>query len=236
MAAIARSVPDVASGLQWGRNAPTLLLAALFSAVAGTGPVHAGTSAAAVGVRIILNPQNTPAPAPPADPVAGPVLPPAPPPVASNPPAPAPSTSAPPGSSAPAPMPGPPAAAPGTPAPAPGVAGPTPPVLPATPPGSQPVFLGGSTLCTSYSQGQNSTLVIRVACTTGQFVSIEPSPGQSFSGSFLDASRTRFGPNSVISGSAFPGGSLRNASGTLTAVTIQPAPGTTDLLEMLVSF
>lgn len=90
-------------------------------------------------------------------------------------------------------------------------------------------------ICTSQSSSSNAQATVRVVCSTGQFVSIEPMPGRPFAGSHGGAHRFSFGPGlalPTLAGSF----SLGLGAGTITAMRIVHTNGVDGPIEMLVSF
>jgi hypothetical protein len=86
---------------------------------------------------------------------------------------------------------------------------------------------------------QSTNAQVRVVCSTGQFVSIEPTPGAPFAGTHGGAYRYAFGPGessapALVGLSNF--GAARFGSGTVTAVRILNLIDSGGPLEMLVSF
>lgn len=133
------------------------------------------------------------------------------------------------------------AQAPGpAPAPAPGGGGAIPVLVPPVieAPSPAPV-LASSGICTSASQSQATNAQVQVVCSTGQFVSIEPSPGRPFGGTHGGAFRFTFGPGEepapALSTLAALG-TMGNNAATLTAVRMINLDDSGGPLEMLVSF
>lgn len=101
----------------------------------------------------------------------------------------------------------------------------TPPVAPVAP---------TSGICTSQSHSDATNATVRVLCSNGQFVSIEPAPGRPFAGTHGGAFRYQFGPghNVAIGDPA----AIHIGAGTVTALRIVSLHGSRAPLEMLVSF
>lgn len=91
-------------------------------------------------------------------------------------------------------------------------------------------------VCTSQTQSAATHAMVRVVCSTGQFVSIEPAPGQPFAGAHGGAYRFNFGPGLPLAASLDGASRLHIGAGTVTALRVVTMNGQTDPLEMLVSF
>lgn len=94
-------------------------------------------------------------------------------------------------------------------------------------------------ICTSETLSAATGAVVQVVCASGQFVSIEPRPGQPFGFTHGGAYRFHFGPGVSVAEPAAPGpGSLAfSGAGTVTAMRVQRAGGATDdPVEMLITF
>jgi hypothetical protein len=108
--------------------------------------------------------------------------------------------------------------------------------------GSTPPDAGGprqGAVCTSQTRGNVRTALIEVLCTVGPFVSIAPTPGQSFESTTDEPWRYDFGPRAPLLRAALSMGGNRTReidSGTLTALQVTNASGDGSALEMLVSF
>lgn len=113
----------------------------------------------------------------------------------------------------------------GPPSPAVAIAAPAPATLP---------LRGG--VCTSQSQSAATHATVRVVCSTGQFASIEPTPGQPFAGTHGGAYRFNFGPGLPLAAGLGSTSGLHIGAGTVTALRVVNLAGRTDPLEMLVSF
>ena len=92
-----------------------------------------------------------------------------------------------------------------------------------------PMLMVTSGICTSLTERYR----VQVVCSTGQFVSIEPSPGQVLEGAHGAAYRFAFGPDTTFL-TGFR--NFRARSGTVTALRLTRAADSKTSLEMLVSF
>lgn len=106
------------------------------------------------------------------------------------------------------------------------VAPPTSPIIAVTPPNG---------ICTSQSASNATQAVVRVVCSSGQFVSIESAPGRPFVGVHGGAFRFNFGPGLPAPALA-SNFNLGIGAGTVTALRIVHTGGSQSPLEMLVSF
>jgi hypothetical protein len=111
---------------------------------------------------------------------------------------------------------------------------PPPGVLPPTP-GPVQVSAPSTGICTSQSASSATQAVVRVVCSTGQFVSIESSPGRPFVGTHGGAYRFNFGPGLPTPALA-SNFNLNIGAGTVTALRIVHTNGSQAPIEMLVSF
>lgn len=145
-------------------------------------------------------------------------------------------------------MPDPLAPEPGSPAPAPPMPNPVQPVpetggapapVPFLPAGSAPPPMGSAVppngICTSGAGASARGALVRVVCSTGQFVSIDALPGQAFAPVHGGAWRFAFGPGLPRPGLAGQLGP-NLGTGTVTALRLLLTPGADAPLEMLVSF
>lgn len=105
-----------------------------------------------------------------------------------------------------------------------------------TPPAG-PIVAGtpATGICTSQSASNATQAVVRVVCSTGQFVSIEAAPGSPFVGAHGGAYRFNFGPGLPAPALA-SNFNLNIGAGTVTALRILHTNGSQAPLEMLVSF
>lgn len=91
-------------------------------------------------------------------------------------------------------------------------------------------------VCISETLSEQTNALVRVACGTGQFVSITPFPGKRFLATHGGAFRYSIGTGrfsaSLRSGESNP----YLGAGTVTALRIYNASGSNEALEMLVSF
>jgi len=129
------------------------------------------------------------------------------------------------------------------------------PTLPGPAPGTPPVAGGGPSvpvvtpgrpaiavttanggICTSQTFSDATNATVRVLCSTGQFVSIEPIPGRPFAGTHGGAYRYNFGPSHRLSVGLGDSAQLYIGTGTVTALRIMNLQGSEAPLEMLVSF
>ena len=131
-----------------------------------------------------------------------------------------------------------------TPAPAPGAGGSVPVLPPAqgpsapvvVPPPTAPVLTARGSICVSGSESAATTAQVRVICSTGQFVSIEPMPGHPFVGTHGGAFRFSFGPGGTAFGGLADFGKINVGGGTVTALRVVNLADSQTPLEMLVSF
>lgn len=91
-------------------------------------------------------------------------------------------------------------------------------------------------ICTSQTLSDAAHATVRVACNTGQFVSIEPAPGRPFAGSHGGAYRFNFGPGLPFASGLAGSSGFHAGSGTVTALRVMNLSGRESPLEMLVSF
>lgn len=137
----------------------------------------------------------------------------------------------------PDPAPGSPALPPAPVPPAPDAGGAPAPLFP--PGGHAPPPIGSAVppngICTSGAGGNTQGALVRVVCSTGQFVSIDALPGQAFAPLHGGAWRFAFGPGLPRPALA---GRLGHGlgTGTITALRLLLTPGADTPLEMLVSF
>lgn len=95
-----------------------------------------------------------------------------------------------------------------------------------------------SSICISETQSAATNATVRVYCGTGQFVSIEPTPGRPFLGVHGGAFRFSFGGGLTGQVPSTAGGTALEliGLGTVTALRVLDVRGQADQLEMLVSF
>jgi hypothetical protein len=94
-------------------------------------------------------------------------------------------------------------------------------------------------ICTSETLSAATGAVVQVVCASGQFVSIEPRPGQPFAFTHGGAFRFHFGPGVSVAEPTAPGpASLAfSGAGTVTAMRVQRAGrAIEDPVEMLITF
>lgn len=91
-------------------------------------------------------------------------------------------------------------------------------------------------VCASQTQSAATHATVRVVCSTGQFASIEPTPGQPFTGTHGGAYRFNFGPGLPLASGLDGTSRLHIGAGTVTALRVVNVNGQMDPLEMLVSF
>jgi hypothetical protein len=90
--------------------------------------------------------------------------------------------------------------------------------------------------CTSTTLSQQTQATVTVVCATGQFVSIESSPGKPFAGTHGGAYRYVFS-STIVSPSVWTGESNPFiGTGTITSLRVLNLNAYQDRLEMLVSF
>lgn len=90
--------------------------------------------------------------------------------------------------------------------------------------------------CTSTSLSAKTQATVQVVCATGQFVSIESTPGKRFVGTHGGAYRYSFVPSTVWPGSLVLPGDPYIGSGTVTGLRVVNLNALEDHLELLVSF
>lgn len=108
--------------------------------------------------------------------------------------------------------------------------------MPGSPPspGANPAPRDG--LCLSQSLSEATAAQVRVVCSTGQFVSIEPRPGSPFLGVHGGAYRYYFA-NGIPAQLRYLGGSEPWVGpGTVTSLRISQPEGQDGIIEMLVGF
>lgn len=93
---------------------------------------------------------------------------------------------------------------------------------------------GGCIISQTLSEQTNA--VVRVACRTGQFVSIAPQPGKPFLGAHGGAFRYHLGGAGLLAKAASGGADPYVGLGTVTALRIFSSGGSDEPVEMLVSF
>lgn len=91
-------------------------------------------------------------------------------------------------------------------------------------------------LCISDTLSAATHATVRVACSSGQFVSIEPAPGQPFLGTHGGAFRYHFGPGTEAQSVGV--GDMRHslAAGTVTAYQVRELRERAGRLELWVTF
>lgn len=148
----------------------------------------------------------------------------------------------------PAPLPVGPGEAPNEPAPVtgalPGGSGgqapePMAPAAPSLPTGSGIATVArpaAGSICTSQTLSDAAQATVRVSCSSGQFVSIEPSPGKPFAGSHGGAFRFNFGPGLPFASALAGTNGFHAGAGTVTSLRVVNLSGRETPLEMLVSF
>ncbi|MBX3589205.1 MAG: hypothetical protein KF796_21445 [Ramlibacter sp.] len=114
--------------------------------------------------------------------------------------------------------------------------------LQGTPPSGQPVpvpplvaGIPANGICTSQTDSDATHALVRVVCSTGQFVSIDPLPGRPFAGTHGGAHRFTFGRGVPVA-SLGPDLRFGIGAGTVTSLHILNLSGRETPLEMLVSF
>ena len=95
---------------------------------------------------------------------------------------------------------------------------------------------GNAGLCTSQTLSQVTSALVRVACTSGQFVNIEVDPAKPFLGVHGGAYRFSFGPGLVWPQHGYGGISPSLDAGTVTALSIPSANRGLGPIELLVIF
>lgn len=112
----------------------------------------------------------------------------------------------------------------------------TEPPIAVTPP-TGPIFANtpSTGICTSQSASNATQAMVRVVCSSGQFVSIESAPGRPFVGVHGGAYRFNFGPGLPAPALA-SNFNLGIGAGTVTALRIVHTGSSRSPLEMLVSF
>ncbi|MCG2594918.1 hypothetical protein LZ009_19235 [Ramlibacter sp. XY19] len=90
--------------------------------------------------------------------------------------------------------------------------------------------------CISLSLSEHTQAEVRVVCSTGQFVDIEPAAGKQFTGTHGSAYRYRLPMAANFGGSLLTPGDAYVGGGTITALRIYNVNGSDGPLEMLVSF
>ncbi len=192
----------------------------LAAAGASAGASLAGSTSSVFQVQITL---HTGLAAPPVVAAPDPVGPPAPQPM-------------PPGAGSPvppvvvAPEPAPPGG--GSPAPVPPVTA----APPAPSSGSAVAVRPAGGICTSQTLSDSAQATVRVMCSTGQFVSIEPAPGRPFAGSHGGAYRFNFGPGLPFASGLASAGATQLGAGTVTSLRVMNLSSRESPVEMLVSF
>jgi hypothetical protein len=99
-----------------------------------------------------------------------------------------------------------------------------------------PAFASG--ICTSSALSQQTNALVRVTCSGGQFVSIEPRPGSNFGGVHGGAWRFTFPRASAIPQFLMADGEVQPqiGVGTITAMRVLEIKERDETLELLVSF
>jgi hypothetical protein len=90
--------------------------------------------------------------------------------------------------------------------------------------------------CVSLTWSEQSQARVEVACSTGDFVQIEPAPGKPFVGTHGAAHRFHFTANAAPAGTLITQADPYIGAGTITSLRIYNINGETGPLEMLVSF
>lgn len=130
-------------------------------------------------------------------------------------------------------------------APEPGAGGGTPVLPPVTaappspstrPPASTAAVRPTGGICTSQTLSDAAQATVRVLCSTGQFVSIEPLPGRPFAGSHGGAYRFNFGPGLPFASGLASVGPAQLGAGTVTSLRLVHLGSRENPVEMLVSF
>lgn len=129
-----------------------------------------------------------------------------------------------------------PAAVPGSGGASPAPSAPSAAVRAAAPTQPAAIATAVSSICTSASHSQAANAQVRVVCSTGQFASIEPSPGQPFAGSHGGAFRYTFGTSVASLATTVTGADFHIGAGTVTALRVVNLANVETPLEMLVSF
>lgn len=91
-------------------------------------------------------------------------------------------------------------------------------------------------ICISQALSEASNATVQVACTSDQFVSIEPAPGQPFLGPQGSAYRLWFGPGSPLPQAQAADVTPHLVTGTVTRLQVRNLKEQDDPLEILVSF
>jgi len=108
-------------------------------------------------------------------------------------------------------------------------------VVPSTRGGSAPGLIVRPAACLSETLNEQANAVVRVVCDMGQFVSIVPTPGKPFPGTYGGALRYTLGAGRFTTGQQGQAMPFFDA-GTVTALRIYNASSSNRPLEMLVSF
>lgn len=103
-------------------------------------------------------------------------------------------------------------------------------------PGAPGVSPSQPAVCISETLSEQTNALVRVACGTGQFVSITPFPGKRFLGTHGGAFRYSTGAGMFSAALQSVAGNPYIGTGTVTALRIYNANGSDGPLEMLVSF
>lgn len=90
--------------------------------------------------------------------------------------------------------------------------------------------------CISQSLSEHAQAEVQVACSSGQFVGIEPAAGKPFTGTHGSAYRYRLPLTANVGGGVLTQGDSWLGGGTITALRIYNVNGSDGPLEMLVSF
>lgn len=90
-------------------------------------------------------------------------------------------------------------------------------------------------ICVSQTLSEQTNALVKVVCSSGQFVSIVPRPGKPFLGLHGGAFRYTYGGGHLPTSPNSNGG-FHPGTGTVTALRIYNATGSDGPLEMLVSF
>jgi hypothetical protein len=106
-----------------------------------------------------------------------------------------------------------------------------------TPPVAQPPVAPPSGVCTSASLSESTGAIVRVVCSSGQFVSISPQPGAPFAGTHGGAYEFYWPPGGESFESALAAGSsVISRSGRVTSFRVYSLEHIGDRLDVLVSF
>jgi hypothetical protein len=101
---------------------------------------------------------------------------------------------------------------------------------------SLPLLAPSQSVCTSESQSFALNAVVRVVCSTGEFVSIEPAPGTGFAGTYDVAQRLPFGPGTAPLGLRPEVRRMGIVAGTVTSLRVTSLGDREKPVHMLVSF